>query len=110
MHHEVSLRASNSTVHVLVGNWLADARLALPRPVTLVVDVGPLPVAVADSRSVFQAGRVAIRTRAITENATFDWGPGLGHAVLEPGSTMARVTITESALERPNELLRSFLL
>lgn len=110
MPHEVTLRTSNQTVQALVGAWLADARFAIPRSVALVIDVAPLPEPVADSRSVFRAGRVEIRTRGVTENAVFDWGPGLGHAVIEPGSTKARVTITEAALERPNELLRSFLL
>ncbi|MEP6617762.1 MAG: hypothetical protein ABJE47_00545 [bacterium] len=110
MHHEVSLRASNPVVLALVGAWLADARLVLPRPVTLVIDVAPLPEPIADSRAVFRQGRVSIRTGAITENTTLDWEPGLGRGVIEPGSTKARVTITELALERPNELLRSFLL
>ncbi len=110
MVHEVTLRASNPTVQSLVGAWLAESRLAIPRSVALVIDVAPLPEPVEDSRAVFQAGRVAIRTRGVTENAVLDWGPGLGHAVIEPGSTKARVTVTEAALARPNEFLRSFVL
>lgn len=107
---EITLRTSNPTVQALVSEWLSDARFAIPRSVALVIDVGPLPELPTDERAVFRAGRVEIRTRGVTENTVLDWGPALGHAVIEPGSTKARVIITEAALERPNELLRSFLL
>lgn len=107
---EITLRTSSPAIESLVSAWLHDSRFALPRSVALVIDVGPLPDAVPDERAVFQAGRVQIRTRGVTENARLDWGPGLGHAVIEPGSTKARVVVTEEGLAKQNEFLRSFLL
>lgn len=110
MSHEVTLRTSHPVVNALVGTWLADARLALPRPVTLVIDVAPLPLAGTDERAVFRQGRVAIRSGPPADTIALDWEPRLGRALLAPHSTTARVTVTEQGLEHSNELLRSFLL
>jgi predicted ATPase len=110
MTHGVSLRTSHPGVSALVGAWLADARLTLPRPVSLAIEVGPLPLPPADDRAVFRQGRVAIRSGPPAETVTLDWEPRLGRAVLAPQSATANVTITEQGLERSNELLRSFVL
>lgn len=112
MAPEVSLRVADPRLAPLVRGWLADARLALPRSVTLSVDVAPLPLPPADDRTVFREGRVSIRSGPPVHTVTLDWEPRLGRAVLAPGSTHAHVVVAEAALDpgRENELLRSFLL
>ncbi len=109
MSHEVALRTSHPVVQALVSTWITDARLEVPRPVTLVIDVGPLPEATHDPEIVFRHGRMAVHRGPGAGTLTLDW-PGFGVAVLELGSTTAHVTITEAGLERTNELLRAFLL
>jgi hypothetical protein len=110
MPHEVRLHTQHPTVQSLVGRWLAEARLALPAPVDLVIDVGPLPEPEPDSRSIFSQGRVVIRSGPPQNTVAMEWGPGLGRTVLSPGDTTVHVTITEEGLSESNELLRSFLL
>ena len=110
MSHQIVLRSAHAALGALVGDWLADARLAIPQTVTLVIEVGPLPLPSTDARAVFRQGRVAIRTGPPAETTVLDWEPRLGRAVLAPRSTTAHVTVTEQGLEHPNELLRSFLL
>ena len=110
MPHEVSVRTAHAGLAVVLREWLGDARLALPRPVSLVVDVGALPLPPSDARAVFRQGNVAIRSGPPVETVTLDWEPRLGRAVLAPQSTTAHVIVTEQGLLRENELLRSFLL
>ena len=110
MPHEVSVRTTHAGLAARLRVWLGDARLALPRPVSLIVDVGPLPLPPTDSRDVFRQGNVAIRSGPPVETVTLDWEPRLGRAVLAPQSTTAHVVVTEQGLQRENELLRSFLL
>lgn len=110
MHAEVALETQNGTVEALVRRWLAEARLALPAPVSLQIDVGPLAPAPVDARAVFRQGRVEIRSGPPEETVAMEWGPGLGRTVLDPASRDAHVTITEEGLAESNELLRSFLL
>lgn len=110
MPHAVRLSTNHPTIQQAVGGWLDDARLSLPAPVDLDVQVGPLPVVAPDPRPVFTQGRVLSRSGAATEPVTLTWGPSLGYAVLEPGSTVARVWVTEAGLAQLNELCRSFLL
>ena len=110
MSHQVSVRTAHTGLASLLREWLDDARLVLPRPVTLVVDVGPLPLPPADTRDVFRQGRVAIRSGPPIQTVTLDWEPRLGRAVLAPESTTAHVIVTEQGLLLENELLRSFLL
>ncbi|MBI2795872.1 MAG: hypothetical protein HYX65_04110 [Gemmatimonadetes bacterium] len=110
MPHEVSVRTAHAGLASLLREWLDDARLALPRPVTLVVEVGPLPLSPSDSRDVFRQGNVAIRSGPPIHTVSLDWEPRLGRAVLAPQSTAANVIITEQGLQRENEMLRSFLL
>ncbi len=110
MPTEVTLRVQHPRLASVVRDWLAGARLDLPRAVTLSVDVAPLPIAPADNREIFREGRVNIRSGPPIHTVTLDWEPRLGRAILAPGSTHAHVIITEAALERENELLRSFLL
>ncbi len=110
MTPEVTLRVQHPRLASLVHEWLASARLELPRPVTLSIDVAPLPLAPLDNRDVFRQGRVNIRSGPPIHTVTLDWEPRLGRAILAPGSTHAHVILAEAALERENELLRSFLL
>ena len=110
MPHEVLLRVQHPRLGALVREWLADARLALPRPVTLTIDVGPLPLAAADDREIFRQGPVNIRSGPPIHTVTLEWEPRLGRALLAPGSTHAHVVVTEAAIDRENEMLRSFLL
>ena len=110
MSHEVSVRTAHAGLAARVRAWLDDARLTLPRQVTLVIDVGPLPMPPTDARDVFRQGRVAIRSGPPIQTVTLDWEPRLGRAVLAPDSTTAHVVVTEPSLEHENELLRSFLL
>lgn len=110
MPHEVRLHTQHPAVQALVGRWLDEARLALPAPVDLVIDVGPLGKSDPDPRSVFSQGRVSIRSGPPQNTVAMEWGPGLGRTVLTPGNTTAHVTITEEGLAESNELLRSFLL
>jgi len=110
MPHEVRLHTQHPAVQALVGRWLDEARLALPAPVDLVIDVGPLPEPQPDARSIFSQGRVVIRSGPPQNTVAMEWGPGLGRTVLTPGDTTVHVTITEEGLDESNELLRSFLL
>ena len=110
MSTEVNLRVQHPRLAALVREWLAHARLDLPRGVTLSIDVAPLPLPPVDNRAVFRQGHISIRSGPPIHTVTLDWEPRLGRAVLAPGSTHAHVTITEPAIERENELLRSFLL
>lgn len=108
---EVTLRVRDPRLVALVREWLHDARLALPRSVTLSIDVvAALPFAAEDARDIFRQGRVLIRSGPPLQSVTLDWEPRLGRALLAPGSTHAHVVVTEAALARENELLRSFLL
>ncbi|MEP6732392.1 MAG: hypothetical protein ABJE10_17230 [bacterium] len=104
------LHTTNSAAQALVGRWLDDARLALPAPVDLIIDVGPLPDAEPDTRAIFTQGRVVIHSGPPSNTVAMEWGPGLGRTVLAPGDRTAHVTITEEGLAESNELLRSFLL
>ncbi|MEO5814128.1 MAG: hypothetical protein ABIT20_02495 [Gemmatimonadaceae bacterium] len=110
MPHEIRLHTQHPAVQTLVGRWLSEARLALPAPVDLVVDVAPLAEPAGDPRPIFSQGRVIIRTGPPENTVAMQWGPGLGRTVLTPGNTTAHVTITEEGLAESNELLRSFLL
>lgn len=110
MLHEVRLSTTNPAVRALVGGWLDEARLVLPAPVELVIDVGPLPDAAPDSRPIFTQGRVVIHSGRPEETVAMEWGPGLGRTMLRPASTTAHVIITDEGLAQSNELLRSFLL
>lgn len=110
MPHEVRLHTQHPTVQALVGRWLEEARLALPAPVDLVIDVGPLAESGRDSRPVFSQGRVVIHSGPPEHTVAMEWGPGLGRTVLTPRNATAHVTITEQGLAESNELLRSFLL
>jgi hypothetical protein len=110
MPHEVRLHTQHPAVQALVGRWLSEARLALPAPVDLVIDVAPLPEPAADTRPIFRQGRVVIRSGPPQNSVALEWGPGLGRTVLTPGNAAAHVTITEEGLAESNELLRSFLL
>ncbi len=110
MSSEVTLRVQHPRLAALVREWLAGARLDLPRSVTLSVDVAPLPIAPVDARVVFREGRVAIRSGPPVHTVSLEWEPRLGRAILAPGSTHAHVIVTEAAIEREQELLRSFLL
>jgi hypothetical protein len=110
MPHTVSLRTSHPGIQLLVGDWLADARFTLPQPVTLTIEVAPIPESAADSRPVFRQGRIAVRSGPPEDTLVLDWEPHLGRAVIAPNSSTAQVTIVEAGLEKPSELLRSFLL
>ncbi|MGH9888615.1 MAG: hypothetical protein ACREBE_23990, partial [bacterium] len=104
------LSAAHPEVRALVGAWLAESRLSLPKPVTLVIDVAPLDVLPSDPRPAFMQGQVAIRGGGYGEPLELQWGDRFGRASLEAGSTTARVIISEDGLARTNQLLRSFLL
>ena len=108
MSQKVNLRTSHVVVGSLVGEWLADGRLALPRSVSLEIEVAPF-VRLPDSRSTFKYGHVAVRSGSAAQNVTMEWEPGLGFAYIEPQSTTAHVTITEPGLDIPHEMLRQFL-
>jgi hypothetical protein len=110
MPYAVRLESAHPTVRTLVGDWLDDARLALPAPVTLVVEVGSLPEAAPDSRPIFSQGRVVIHSGPPQNTIAMEWGPALGRTILGPADTTALVIITEEGLAESNELLRSFLL
>ena len=110
MPHEVGLRTSHPVVQALVSRWIADARLAIPEPVTLAIDVGPLTELRCDPRVVFRHSRVDVHRGPGDQTLTLNWEPGFGRAVIEPHSTTALVTVTEQGLAHTNELLRAFLL
>jgi len=110
MPHEVRLHTRHPAVQALVGRWLDEARLALPAPVDLVIDVGPLGEPVPDARAIFSQSRVVIHSGPPQNTVAMEWGPGLGRTVLTPGNATAHVAITEAGLAESNELLRSFLL
>ncbi len=107
-HQEV--RAPHPVLHALVDRWLDDARLALPDPVTLVIDASQLMPPPLDRPPLFLMGRVAVFSGSSGDDVVLEWGPGLGHAVLAARSKTARVLITDQGLEHANEMLRTFLL
>jgi len=110
MPHEVRLHTQHPAVQERVGRWLNEARLALPAPVDLVIDVAPLGEPQPDPRAIFSQGRVVIHSGPPQHTVAMEWGPGLGRTVLTPGDTTVHVTITEEGLVESNEMLRSFLL
>ncbi|MEO8336269.1 MAG: hypothetical protein ABI664_14920 [bacterium] len=110
MPHDVRLLSQHPGVQTLVGRWLSEARLALPAPVDLIIDVGPLPDDAPDSRPIFTQGRVVIRSGPPSNTIAMEWGPGLGRTILVAGAATAHVFVTEEGLAESNELLRSFLL
>lgn len=110
MPSTLRLRTNDPVIEQRVGEWLRDSRLALPAPVDLDVQVGALPEIPPDLRPVYTQGRVASRSGAATDPVTLEWGPGLGYALLEPGSTTARVWVTNAGVALFEELCRAFLL
>ena len=111
MSHEIGLSTTDARIQALVAPWLADARLGLPRPLELRIQVGPVPDPPSDDRMVFRQGRVEIRGRPGTVgDIELAWGTGLGRATVHPDADSADVVLSEAAFESPNELLRSFLL
>lgn len=110
MSYAVALRTDHPDVRALVSRWIADARLDVPRPVTLDISVGPLADPTHDPDIVFRSGPVAVHRGPGTGTLTLEWRPGLGRAHLESASTTAFVTITDEGLGMTNHLLRAFLL
>lgn len=110
MSHAVAVRTAHPDVQALVSRWIADARLDVPRPVTLDITIGALPEPAHDPEIVFRHGRVAVHRGPGKGTLTLDWRPGFGRAVLRPGGTTAEIIITEDGLAKTNELLRAFLL
>ncbi|MDB4917470.1 MAG: HPr kinase [Gemmatimonadetes bacterium] len=110
MSHEITLRTAHPAVEQLVSEWLHVSRIALPRPVTLDIDVGPLPPLPSGSKFNFRQGNVAVSSAGPGMPLAIEWGPGMGRCVLDTSSTTAKVIMEERALERPNEMLRLFLM
>lgn len=110
MSHVVGLHTSHPAIQAVVGPWLDESRLAVTRPLTLEVEVAAVPEPDADTPIVFRQGRVVIRRGASTGDTVLHWGDGFGSALIARHGTAASVIVSPSGLERPNELLRSFLL
>ena len=113
MSFGVSLVVPHAGARALVSDWLCEARLDLPRSVTLALDVAPIDPPTRDRRSVFGQGAVSIRDTRSADGLELHWRDGdceLGYAMLPTSSTIARVTVSDAGLARASELRRSFLL
>ncbi len=109
MSHEVSLRSTNPAILDTVGQWLADARLRLPRPAELEVEVGHTPNARIPGAVIFTLGPVKMYREG--GNITLEWADGtLGYATIAAGEVTAKVIVTEEGLSRTTEFLRAFML
>ena len=110
MSHVIGLRTSHPAVQALAGPWLDDSRLTTERHLTLEVEVATVPPADPESPIVFRQGAVAIRRGTSDGESILHWDVDLGRAVIARRATSADVIVSEAGLQRPNELLRSFLL
>ncbi len=107
---EIDLRTSDHRVQALVEPWLRESRLTIRRPLTLDIRVGTPATSADDQRAIFHQGNVEIRSASATHPLRLDWLPGLGSATIDDRLDTADVVLSEAALERANELRRSFLL
>lgn len=110
MSHVIGLHTSYPAVQALVGPWLDDSRLTTDRPLTLEVEVATVPPADPENPIVFRQGAVAIRRGPSDGESILHWDVDLGRAVIARQATSAIVIVSQAGLQRPNELLRSFLL
>jgi hypothetical protein len=110
MSHPITLETTHPQAAALVSEWLETARLELPSPLTLRIDVAPLEPLPSGTTFNFHQGNVQIRSAGPDMPVAFEWGPGIGRCLLGATATTAHVTIEERAFERPNELLRTFLM
>lgn len=95
-----------------IRDWLDQARLDPPGPLTLSVEVGdPLPVDDL-GRAVFEQPEVVVRAGAggASTGVRIEWEAAPAVAELASCGTTARVTLSAAAVARMDECLRTFLL
>jgi len=110
----ISLICAEPTVRSTIRNWLDQARLDPPGPLTLSVEVGE-PAAGDDlGRAVFEQPEVVVRSGVggggPGNGVRIEWEPAPAVAELASGGTTARVTLSLAAVSRMDECLRTFLL
>ncbi len=93
-----------------VETWLADSRLAPPRPIDLTITVVGGPWTGEDRRSVLRQPDLNLYYGPPDNCLRLVWREGAGHAVVSAESGAATVAITQPLAHHPEAWLRPFLL
>jgi hypothetical protein len=109
----IALICTEPTVQSTLRDWLDQARLDPPGPLTLSVEVGDPPSGDHLGRPVFEQPEVVVRSGGRGGPHTgvrIEWEPAPAVAELTSGGTTARVTLSAAAVARMDECLRTFFL
>jgi hypothetical protein len=106
----IVLHTADPRIRALIGGWLGSSEILVPRPVELTIVIGQVPASSADCSPRLTHGPVSIFAGSADGGVDFVWEPALGRAKIPGHGTSASVVVTPAALERPDEMVRAFVL